>query len=859
MIGLEFLGVSVTRSLRSLAFAAFAISTLGLMAAVPQTANPTVSLRQNGWAVNPHTGALSLGLPLGTVPGEIPIPVNFGIQGYFSKERVNRSVAHYFYNLDGTRRVTGYTTTITDVVRPAFGTIHFGFIRNAWNAPDNGTEPSITLLEDGQEYDGVVPFSTAHAGVGLALPQAYGFAAPASPMVDDSSRHLSYDTSASGLGQTASALLNQHLPVGLGTASATYKVVMDQSIARVFVSAPVLGGWVPVLWLDRFGHYVTFDWNRATSGLPGGASAMTSVIARNSRGRGVEVRWADWTDTTTVHDLVRVDFLNMSAPSMLVQGLSGVTSAAPSGFTWGYAAPANGTQIAPPSSTGGPVGRPTMVLMGDPNSVPQPVWTNAGPVPAIQPQTIAATGPSTANQAWSLNWDANNASVTSLTSPAHVTSAFTAYANYDGPYDVSPNSTDSLTITTGTSAYGVTQVDESDGSGATHRVSWARTPTTTLSPTSVTIQDYWPSAGSADREWILTYDAGGVSSGNDAPNKTVLADASGNPLVTSTPSLTTAGVNGSSVAATQVIAAYAAGLGRPDTKTVQAFVDASNLQLQQAASFVAPNGSTSFVQTQQVQNTFTPRWDMLDAGEVTMSATTRYDATGASALSPTVTKSNIYDTPASGAPALLQLVKTYQQIGNWQHGASFGYDSEGRPASQAVYDSPDAGTTVNASPQTVTLGYDSASGSPASAATSYTIPGSSASGSTSQSQRGFDPNGRPTQMTDAKGVTATVTYDLLGRIASMAQAGQAALSISWSGDNRTRTLVQNGQTETDAYDGFGRLLSQSLPDGRQVSFTFDQDGRKATQKELAGAQTNPATGQPYPPGTPPGSTTRSTA
>src|SRR5690348_14643757 len=184
----SFLFRSLTMpSLRPLVLATMSLlsSVAALKASTPLTPNPLVPLRSSGWAVNAHTGALSLGLPLGAVPGEIPIPVNFGIQSLFRIDRY--SYPHYINHPDGTRTISGYSTQ--NAIRPAFGTIHFGFIRNLWQdgsiVNQYTQEPLITLLEDGQEYDG----STAFSGT-LNLPKAYGFATPSAPMVDDSSAHL---------------------------------------------------------------------------------------------------------------------------------------------------------------------------------------------------------------------------------------------------------------------------------------------------------------------------------------------------------------------------------------------------------------------------------------------------------------------------------------------------------------------------------------------------------------------------------------------------------------------------------------------------------------------------------------------
>lgn len=201
--------------------------------AAPLTRSPLPPVRAAGWTTDLRTGSAGLGIPAGQVPGDIPIPVGFGVTTGFRVDRYN--MPHYIRYPDGTSEITGYTTL--NAIRPVYGTMHFGFIRNAWQYGAYVTEPISTILEDGKEVDGTAPYS----GPALLLPKAYGFAVPASPMVDDKSTHLFYDTTSSGLSTPAASLVAAHLPTGFGTISTTYKVVMDKDLARVFAQAQLLG------------------------------------------------------------------------------------------------------------------------------------------------------------------------------------------------------------------------------------------------------------------------------------------------------------------------------------------------------------------------------------------------------------------------------------------------------------------------------------------------------------------------------------------------------------------------------------------------------------------------------------------
>lgn len=518
-------------------FTAVAIA-LPAGASAPATAkvsNLSNSTQLGGWAVQPRTGALSIGIPLGVVPGEIPITVDLGVQTAFRLDRCNLPHAPFHPTGPGLAGGAGvasptpnpddptppYTYTTLNALRPTYAGFQFGFIRNRWGVTGYLDEPSLTLLEDGTVTESTEPFAEA-----LLLPKAYGFALPSSPTVDASKTHLFFDASASGLSPSAASKVAANLPSGFGTLSTLYKVVMDKDRARVFVSAPALNGWVPVLWLDRFGHSVAFKWTRVASGLPSGISALSSVVATNQRGLGVKLRWADWSDPSTIRDLARVDFLGFAGPSMLVRGYSGLSSSLPIGFTNAFTSDPNlptTTVIAPVAGGGGLVGRPTEVLVGDPTGLEQPSWSASGSLPSAPPSSVSAASGSVATWIWEMTWDANLAEVTSLThfpqgqpsAPTRRSAVFT-YQNWMGG--------DTLL---GYALHGVIQVDDSDGSGNQHRATWDRTTSGASKPERVIVKDWWPSAGAADHSVALS-----AFGEDDQPATTALLDASGAPLAT---------------------------------------------------------------------------------------------------------------------------------------------------------------------------------------------------------------------------------------------------------------------------------------------------------------------------------------
>lgn len=199
------------------------------------------------------------------------------------------------------------------------------------------------------------------------------------------------------------------------------------------------------------------------------------------------------------------------------------------------------------------------------------------------------------------------------------------------------------------------------------------------------------------------------------------------------------------------------------------------------------------------------------------------------------TQTTIYDTPALGQAPLLQVMKTYAQIGNWQHGFTFTYDGDGRLASRSLYDSPDGGKAVSLEPKVESYTYDPATGALTSATTHFAAgPSGLDAGTLTRSWSAFDPAGRPSQAVDPVGVMRTTSYDLLGRLTHAARWGQGAWEVSWSGDNANRTVQTSSGTRTDRFDGFGRLVESMNPSGQIMRLTYDAEGRKVALKEIAG-------------------------
>ncbi len=230
------------------------------------------SSRGAEYRVEPGSGALSWVLTVGTVPGDLPVTVAYRHQG----------------------------TT---------GSLHFGYI-----TPAQEGRSGSQVLEDGRSFLDADWEPDAKAGTALA--QAYGFTVPAPAL--DPTRTVGYcDSDPGDLGRLG--------PVVSGlTASRRLKVVFDHRRARIFAFHDTLNLFLPVLWVDRFGHEVRFRWQEVHDGM---ASSRVLQVT-NALGKGLKVTWPAG-KASEAGDILQMDFFGMRGPSLRVQGRAVPSSAHP--------------------------------------------------------------------------------------------------------------------------------------------------------------------------------------------------------------------------------------------------------------------------------------------------------------------------------------------------------------------------------------------------------------------------------------------------------------------------------------------------------------------------------------------------
>ncbi len=91
---------------------------------------------------------------------------------------------------------------------------------------------------------------------------------------------------------------------------------------------------------------------------------------------------------------------------------------------------------------------------------------------------------------------------------------------------------------------------------------------------------------------------------------------------------------------------------------------------------------------------------------------------------------------------------------------------------------------------------------------------------------GYTPGGRIASYTNRRGVTASYSYDAVGRLTAASYSnGEPGLSVGYDDQARTVTLANGSDTVVLGFDEAGRLLSEaSAFAGRAVQYGFDGSG-----------------------------------
>ncbi len=783
-----------------------------------------------GWNVSPAAGAVTMSLPVATVQGELPIPLVMGINASHAVQ-VNhlwQSIRTQVYTDDGRWYwdIEWVDKGQSFLDRPMYSAIHFGYITGGATYAGVPESPHY-VLEDGRSLrkGDFSAFSNLSSGT-FDLAQKFGFSAKdASAVMVDLSGTLGVYTAAATEFGSWQGTLQAHNPVNYGAAPTQYTVLMDKDRARVYAFVATFNAWVPILWVDRFGHSVTFQWTQTTSGLGSGMSASHCVEATNQRGKGVKLSWATYlSSVTTEVELVRADFIGVAAPSLYVKGYPGLSNSRPNTMS---ALTASAGVISP--DVPGPIMRPTQVQIGGPDAVAMPSWGGATPVKPLAPLPSNPTACPT--MTWSFGYDANHASLASATDALGVQASWVYSTNmFITPGGVGygrildPIGTWKASIDS-TYLYAARQMDLLDSAtNETWRQTWTRTlPDGGAQTQWQSVYKAWfTSKGTPGRSTELNYAP--TTSERDYSNGSLMSyrflAADGSVLTTQTNTLVPGGVD---LTASRLSGTTTIRKGEPDRTIAVTYVDSKNLQIQQQKLYVG----TIYVNEPPALTTgyeLDTHFNLLDFNRPLTVTNTRYNLQNGAAVAPTSVVRTEYD------PIISLPFHIYRDGGAaGKDGQALGYDSEGRASfMQVAHEEPGFS---GATPYYTSIGFDPATGLPQTKTTSYVDPDSSQRSNLVESQTNFDSAGRPQLISNARELVTTLDYDLRGRVRTKSTDGVGAITYAFP-DERTTTITQNSRTTTERRDGFGRLLSRSNPDGSKTEYTYDIYGRLDSQKEI---------------------------
>ena len=793
----------------------------------------------NGWSVSPEKGQLGIVMPVGTVPGDIPIPVVYRFNATYAQQYQTYLTLNE--NVKTGMEAWAIANGLSDL--PIAGTMHFGMIQPqpGWYPPDAGLyqanptwnqEASYWVLEDGTQ------FTNGDFGAAISLSSslynAFGLAPLGTPVnVDSTGQVAFYSATAANLGNWQSVVANLTTstvfqgnavvgPVG-------YQVVMDRNKARIFAFDYKANCWVPVLWVDRFNHSVTFNW-QISSTQPSGYSAVSSVTALNNQGHGLQAQWVKSTSQAAL-PLLRVDFIGVQAPSLQVTGYSGYAAYQPAALGSAGTYTVNNTDMM--------ALRPTEVRVGNPaGDLSVPSWLSAGlPLPS----SAAFTEPWPADRVWTFGYDSVQAELQTMTDPLSVATQFTWTSTnlYSFTY---------LATNGYRSEASAVSTDARTGVVLTRNYQWSL-PATSAGPwTTSRTQAYSGTlvvpAPALATNLITTYTfapAGDPNFNNAAMTNVNLASGSTQLVNTAfmVPSTSQAmlGYDGTlSFAAGQQsaasgVAGYSTGIPTIQTTTYP-MGDSPTLMCTSAISPTTGLLNSLTRTSASFQDVTTYTYDpnaagLLDPARMLQTSTQR-TCFGTTVSAPVQVTS--YD-PISSLPNESYLLDPASGSAIGQN--PIAYDAYGHPSIVTSFATgPLFSSTSNTTTQTWTV--DSASGLPTAVSVAFAdqTKTSGQDGYCLQWPLGnYDTAGRPEVATDGLGVTTAYGYDALGRVILVKRGGQAEIDRSYPSEWQAQS-VQNGRTTSTTLDGFGHLLKRVRgTDGVTETYAIDTNGQSVTLVE----------------------------
>jgi RHS repeat-associated protein len=780
---------------------------------------------QGGWEVDPKNGFLDFKINIGTIPGPIPVPLTIKYKATphalssFSSSVMLSHVADdpIYASIDfGKPGDDGLTAKLENGNRIVFNP--------PYSEPVYSGIPGGTLNLPGQF--GMGPF--------VRYTRVYGMTGDISaPVISTDGNYLQYVfTQSARLGRWTAFLQK---PDGFGIRwnfgndeiYDNFIVIMDHELARVFTVVPGYGT-MPLLWVDRFGHYVKFKWQRTA--VSGGS--VNSVLISNDLGKGSVAQWLEpsrpsgYLEYPPEMDLMRIDWVGVQAPACAIKGYPSVSARLPPELTTLLQ-----QQVVNPSSSDevsdGPrcdsgaephfTGRPTSIRLGNPSGIPLPSWPLNVAVPAYPSESVWA-----ADAIFGFSYtDSRNCMIKSFTDPRGLVTTFsygTGYLFAPPPWEAA---TQNLFL-------GVTSAVTTDTTtGVTLTQGWSRTLPTSTGTSLDWKCKYTRTFSDGDRKneptVEYTYAPFNPNVAYDpntnylygSPVKERILDAYGTVLSTKTNTYQGCGVSYGGL----TFPSY------PEASTITVERDGEPTRVLTRtldSQRGLPTQETLTVGGAQIQTTvytLETQWALLIKGRLSQVDKTFQGQVGQVAG---VSSEGIQYDPTTWYPSA-----KFVQSGSLQKGTSYGYDpASGRLSSSTPYAPQFSGGN---SSQSYSYGPD---GLPSQRVVTFDSTGGS--GQLVQSWPQRTTLGLPIQAVDEKGITTTMAYDTWGRLVSVNTPGTPSVTTSYSPDERlTTTRRSDGTTLVVNRDGFGRVLSRDRFDGVHESIGYDSTGRQTFIQESA--------------------------
>jgi len=795
-------------------------------------AEPLPLTGNSGWAVSPRTGQISVGIPVATVSQEIPIPVVYRMNGSHTAVAASwllykpGSTTPTIKAVDGTGTWTKLLDSYLD--RPAYGTLNFGYISQANSEFISST---TYVLEDGTQFseDDFSAFTAYNSTFTLAEDFGLLAVSPSSARVSNSGTHAYYNTTSAGLGSWA-ATVASHLPSNYGTLPTTYRVVLDKDRARVFVYVSSLSAYVPVLWLDKFSHSVTFQWTRSTSGLASGMTAKNTLDVRDTHSKGLTLQWGEFSSSTTQMDLFRLDFVGIAAPSIQGKGYPGLPTSRPMGL------PSTTTTYTYGPGAAGPVGRPTQVQVGTPASIIKPSWASS------VSSTVASGDPVVLS--WSFSWDLSTlSSLNSLTDALGITTAFThQVTKVDGVSGCFWAVEDTEEVELGDFyTDGITKAISTDSTtGETLSRSWTWTSLSSgYAYGDVVLRETYGDLASASRELQLNFDTGLTSYGNGVVKSSYLyqlsngARTSDAAIFSTCKTLASWGLDSSRTATAEAATTRDGEVSATPSVTLADSVFATPSSVD--TTF---DGSTL---AQSTNYTWESKKEKLETNRPKTISTVRYD--NGAAVSPSSSVSTMLTYNSNG-----QLTMNARSGASGAIGQYFTYDTSGRVTDLILSSSATTAPSTSATPETwkKKFAYDDASGGTGLLSTLTTTYLSGATGTSTalltQKWNTYNSAGQATKTTDERSVETTASCDILGRPVSITRGAEPAVKYTYTDLRTTKTtrsgLISAEDLDTvETRDGFGRPIKVVYPTGAYRTYAYSDNGLLEATKDYSSTGT----------------------